>query len=208
MPADGYLSQTAGQTVNRAVAPDVARFAALPEEVRNRIARVKLCVLDVDGVLTDGGLYYGPDGGVAKKFDVQDGLGMEIARQSGLLDFAVITGMDKPAVAARLRDLKVEDYFPGFTDKRESFETARTRRNLIREEVAFVGDDWIDLPVLSLAGVPLAVGNARPEVAAAALYVTEARGGNGAVREIIRLILHCKGQLDQVFEAWMKRHTA
>lgn len=187
---------------------DIARFSALPPDVRDRIAKVRLCVLDVDGVLTDGGLYYGPDGGVTKRFHVQDGLGIEIARQAGALQFAVITGMDKPAVAARLRDLKIDEYYPGFLDKRESFETVRLKHGFAREEVAFMGDDWIDIPVMALAGVPIAVGNARPEVKAAALYITEATGGNGAVREAVRLILHCKGQLDQVFDAWMKRQTS
>lgn len=188
---------------------DIARFAALPQDVRDRIAKVKICVLDVDGVLTDGGLYYSPDGGVAKRFHVHDGLGIEIALKSGLLRFAVITGMEKTAVAMRLRDLGIEDdYYPGFKDKRESFEAIRCRYDLSWDEMAFVGDDWIDLPVLKLAGVPLSVGNAQPEVKAVALYVTEATGGNGAVREVIRLILHCKGQLDQVFDAWMKRYSS
>ena len=196
MPVDGYF------------ASDTARFDALPLAIRERISRVKLCVLDVDGVLTDGGLYYGPDGGVTKRFNVQDGLGITIARKSGFLRFAVITGMDKPAVAARLADLGLEeDYFPGFLDKRESFETIRIKHGLAREEVAFIGDDWIDIPVLKLAGVPLTVANAQPEVKAACLYVTEAGGGNGAVREAIRLILHCKGQLAQVFDARMKRYS-
>lgn len=196
MAADAYL------------ASDIARFAALPSDVRDRIAKIKLCVLDVDGVLTDGGLYYGPDGGVTKRFHVQDGLGIEIARQSGALQFAVITGMDKPSVAARLRDLNIDEYYPGFLDKRESFEAAREKHGFAREEVAFVGDDWIDIPVMALAGVGIAVGNARPEVKAAALYVTEATGGNGAVRETVRLILYCKGLLDQVFDTWMKRYTS
>ena len=187
-------------------APDIERFAALSEAVRDRIAKVQLLVLDLDGVLTDGGLYYGPGGGVSKRFNVQDGLGIDIARNSGLLRFAVISGMDKPAVAARLRDLHIDDYFPGFTDKRESCEIVRTRYNLAVEEVAYIGDDWIDIPVMARVGVPLAVGNAQPETKAAALYVTQAHGGNGAVREAIRLILYCKGQLDNVFAAWIKRY--
>jgi 3-deoxy-D-manno-octulosonate 8-phosphate phosphatase (KDO 8-P phosphatase) len=191
---------------NAAPSSDIARFAALSKEARERIARVKLLILDVDGVLTDGGVYYGPDGGVVKRFNVQDGLGIEIAGQSGLLRFAVITGMDKPAVAARLRDLHIDDYFPGLIDKRESCEILCKRHCLGKEEVAFMGDDWIDIPVMSAVGAPLAVRNAQPETKAAALYVTRAYGGNGAVREAIRLILHCKGQLDQVFAAWMKRY--
>ena len=196
MPVDAYF------------ASDLKRFAALPEETRKRIAKVKLCILDVDGVLTDGGLYYAPDGTMHKRFHVHDGLGIEIARKSEALKFAVITGMNQPAVAARLRDLGIaDDYFPGFTDKRESCAIICERHNLARDEVAFIGDDWIDLPVMAMVGVPLAVGNAQPETKAAALYVTEAHGGNGAVREAIRLILFCKEQLDQVFDAWMKRYS-
>ncbi len=188
--------------------PDIGRFAALPEAVRERIAKVSLLILDVDGVLTDGGLLYVPDGSVAKHFDVQDGLAVTIARQTGALRFAVITGQDHPSVAARMRDLHLDDYFPGFIDKRESYETVRKRYALAREEVAFLGDDWIDIPVMRAVGVPLAVANAQPETRAEALYVTRARGGHGAVREIFRLILYCKGQLDQVFDAWMKRYTS
>lgn len=195
-------------SVNGDCASDVERFAALPEEIRKRIANVKLCILDVDGVLTDGGLYYGPDGTMHKRFHVHDGLGIEIARQSGLLDFAVITGMDQPAVAARLRDLGVTDYFPGYRDKRECCGIICQRHGLSREEVAFVGDDWIDLPVMKMVGVPLSVANAQPEAKAAALYVTSAHGGSGAVRETIRLILHCKEQLSQVFNAWMERYSS
>jgi len=187
-------------------ATDIERFAALSETVHDHIAKVKLLVLDLDGVLTDGGLYYGPDGNVAKRFNVQDGLGIEIAQSSGLLRFAVITGMDKPAVAARIRDLRIDDYFPGITDKRETCEIVRKRYGLAVEEVAFMGDDWIDIPVMARVGVPLAVGNAQPETKAAALYVTQAHGGNGAVREAVRLILYCKGQLNNVFAAWMKRY--
>ncbi len=186
--------------------PDIKRFAALSRVVRERIARVKLLVLDVDGVLTDGGLYYNPDGTVAKRFHVHDGLGIDLAREFNFFRIAVITGHDHPSVAARMRALHVEDYFPGCTDKRESFETVRTRHSLDSEEVAFMGDDWIDIPVMMRAGAPFALANAQPEVKGAALYVTRARGGNGAVREAVRLILHCKGHYDQVFTTWLKRY--
>lgn len=193
-------------SLDSAFDPDRERFAALSEETRRRIAGVKLLILDVDGVLTDGGLYYNPDGTVTKRFHVQDGFGIAQAREFGLFRVAVITGHDHPAVAARMRQLHIDEYFPGFNDKRECFETVRTRHYLACEEVAFLGDDWIDIPVMMRAGVPLAVGNAQPEVKASAVYVTRAHGGGGAVREAVRLILHCKGQLDRVFETWLKRH--
>ena len=183
------------------------RFAALSDEIRERIARVRLLILDVDGVLTDGGLYYGPEGTMSKRFNVQDGIGISLAKYSGIR-LAVITGQDQPAVAARLRDLGIDDYFPGFISKCKSYETVRRQCGLKPEEVAFLGDDWIDLPVMGLVGVPLSVCNAQPEVKDLALYVTEAHGGHGAVREAVRLVLYCKGQLDQAFQAWMERHAS
>lgn len=182
-------------------------FAALSPEVREKTSRVRLLILDVDGVLTDGGLYYGPDGSVSKRFDVQDGLGIRLASRFGLR-IAVVTGQDQPSVAARIRDLKIDDYFAGFVDKRDSCAALMARYGLGREEVAFLGDDWIDIPAMRTVGVPLAVANARPETKREALYVTKASGGCGAAREAIRLIFHCRNQLDQVFSAWMERYTA
>lgn len=182
-------------------------FAALSEEARGKLAAVKLLILDVDGVLTDGGLYYDAEGKVSKRFNVHDGLGIGLARRSGM-HVAVITGQDSPAVAARIRALGIEDYFPGFIDKRESYGKVRQKYGLSREEVAYLGDDWVDLPVMHAVGAPLAVANAQPEVMAAALYVTRAHGGHGAVREAIRLLFHCKGQLEAVYAAWMEKHRS
>lgn len=188
-------------------ASGIEAFSAIALEVRERIARVSLLVLDVDGVLTDGGLYYTADGSVTKRFNVQDGLGIGLARQNGVR-VAVITGQDTPSVAARMRDLHIDDYFPGYTDKYAHYETVRQKYGLGPEEVAFLGDDWVDLTVMRAVGVPLAVANAQPEVKDAALYVTAASGGNGAVREAVRCILYCRGQLDLSFNAWMKRYTS
>lgn len=179
-------------------------FDAVSSQTATRIAKVRMLVLDVDGVLTDGGLYYGPDGAMSKRFNVQDGLGINLARFCGIR-VAVITGQDQPCVAARLQYLGIEDYYPGFMSKCESYETVRQKYGLSHEETAFVGDDWIDLPVMHRVGAPFAVSNAQPEVKAAALYTTCAHGGNGAVREIVRLILHSQGQLDQAFSAWMEQ---
>ena len=180
-------------------------FAALPRETRDKLAAVKLLILDVDGVLTDGGLYYDADGRVLKRFNVHDGLGIGLARRNGI-HVAVITGQDSPAVAERVRVLGIEDYFAGFVDKRESYRAVRQKYGLAKEEVAFLGDDWVDLPVMHAVGAPLAVANAQPEVAAAALYVTRAHGGNGAVREAVRLIFYCKGRLEALYADWMEKH--
>lgn len=182
-------------------------FKGLSQKSLARLARVKLMILDVDGVLTDGGLYYGADGTVSKRFNVLDGLGITIARQHGLR-FAVITGQDQASVAARLNDLKLDSYYPGCIDKRASYEAVRQQHGLEAEEVAFLGDDWVDLPVMVRVGGPLAVANAQPEVKDAALYVTQACGGHGAVREALRLIHYSKGQLDAVFTAWMEQYSS
>lgn len=186
--------------------PGTADFEALPQTLRERLAAVKLLILDVDGVLTDGGLYYGADGTVAKRFNVHDGLGIGLAKRNGL-HIAVITGQDQPAVHERMKVLGIDDYFAGYMSKRKSYEILREKYGLSSEQVAFLGDDWIDLPVMTVIGAPLAVANAQPEVKAAAIYVTRATGGNGAVREVIRLILHSKGQLEHIFAAWMEKHS-
>ncbi|GHV54494.1 hypothetical protein FACS1894206_07400 [Deltaproteobacteria bacterium] len=181
-------------------------FACLAPALREQIARVKMLILDVDGVLTDGGLYYVPEGHIAKRFNVQDGFGIQIARQSGL-HLAVVTGQDQPSVAARMRDLRIEDYFPGCVNKGEALDALCRKRGVSREEIAFLGDDWIDLSILEVVGVPLAVANAVPEVLRTALYITGRSGGDGAVREAIRLILYCKGTLDAALADWMAKHN-
>lgn len=162
---------------------------------------IRLLVLDVDGVLTDGGLYYDLQNQVIKRFDVQDGLGIKIAQQAGIT-IAVITGLDSPAVAARMRDLGITDYYAGFLDKRACLEEIRARHDLEWEQMAYLGDDWVDLSVMDMVGLPLAVANAQPEVKSIASYVTTAKGGQGAVREVVRHLLIAQGKYDAVLSAW------
>lgn len=164
-------------------------------------ADIRLLVLDVDGVLTDGGLYYDLQNQVMKRFDVQDGLGIKIAQKAGI-QVAVITGLDSPAVAARMRDLGITDYFAGYLDKRVCLEELRERHSLKWEQMAYLGDDWVDLTVMDMVGLPLAVANAQPEVKNIANYVTTAKGGQGAVREIIRHLLMAQGKYEAVLAAW------
>ncbi|MDR0338682.1 MAG: HAD hydrolase family protein [Desulfovibrio sp.] len=162
---------------------------------------IRLLVLDVDGVLTDGGLYYDLRNQVMKRFDVQDGLGIKIAQKAGIR-VAVITGLDSDAVEARVRDLGIGDYFAGFLDKRACLEELKDRHSLQWEQMAYLGDDWVDLSVMDMVGLPLAVANAQPEVKKIAAYVTTARGGQGAVREIIRHLLMAQGKYEEVLAAW------
>lgn len=162
---------------------------------------IRLLVLDVDGVLTDGGLYYDLQNQVMKRFDVQDGLGIKIAQKAGI-HVAVITGLESPAVASRVRDLGITDYYAGFLDKRACLEELKERHGLKWEQMAYLGDDWVDLSVMDMVGLPLAVANAQPEVKNIASYVTTAKGGQGAVREVIRHLLMAQGKFEAVLAAW------
>lgn len=162
---------------------------------------ILMLVLDVDGVLTDGGLYYDLQNQVMKRFDVQDGLGIKIALSSGI-HIAVITGLVSKAVESRMRDLGIQDYYAGYHDKRACLEELRQRYTLSWPQMAYLGDDWVDLSVMAQVGLPLAVANAQPEVKAAAQYVTNAKGGQGAVREIIRHLLMAQGKYEAVLASW------
>lgn len=181
-----------------------APFADVGAQVLEAAAAVSLLIMDVDGVLTDGGLYYGPDGLISKRFNVQDGLGLTLLKQAGI-PRAVITGQDQPCVEKRLQDLDIEGYYPGCFDKRESYESLRLQYGLEHRQVAYIGDDWIDIPLLRRVGFPIAVANAQPEVKDCAMYVTKERGGHGAVREVARLLLHSRGLLETMVDTWKER---
>lgn len=169
-----------------------------PMEVAKEI---RVLVLDVDGVLTDGGLYYDLQNQVMKRFNVQDGLGMKIALRNGIR-LAVITGLKSSAVAKRMQDLGIEDYYAGFQDKRGCLEEIRTKYNFDWSQIAYLGDDWVDLSVMAMVGLPMAVLNAQPEVKQIAKFITSTRGGDGAVREVIRYLLLAQGKYDAALAAW------
>ncbi len=161
--------------------------------VQKKASKIRLLVLDVDGVCTDGKLVYGGDGTIGKIFHAHDGIGIKTAHKAGIL-IGVITGRDDACVRSRVESLKIEDYYPGFESKGPALEKMVQKYGLSMEECAYLGDDWIDLDPMSVVGLPMAVANARPEVKAAALYVTQACGGEGAVREAIELLLAAQGK--------------
>ena len=162
---------------------------------------VKLLILDVDGVLTDGGLYYDHQGNVAKRFHVQDGLGIKIAQSLGL-GIAVITGLNHGAVEKRVRELGITEYHAGHVDKVPLMEGICSRTGCDRSQVAYLGDDWVDAGVMRAVGLPMAVANAQPEIVRLARWVTRLPGGQGAVREAIMFLLGCRGQYDAAWEKW------
>jgi 3-deoxy-D-manno-octulosonate 8-phosphate phosphatase (KDO 8-P phosphatase) len=167
--------------------------------------RVRLLVLDVDGVLTDNGIWIGPIAGERvelKRFDIQDGLGMVLLRTAEI-PVVWLSGRHSEATALRARELKVEELIqvPG-PRKLEALGEVIARRGLSWDEVAYVGDDLADLQVLRRVGLPIAVANAVAEVRAVASVVTRAAGGHGAVREIVEGLLKARGEWAEMLERY------
>lgn len=160
----------------------------------DRARAVRLALLDVDGVLTDGRLYYGPAGEVLKAFHILDGHGLKMLAESGVAT-GLLSGRASEAAAARARELGIAHVILGAGDKLAHFERLRARLGLEAAQCAFVGDDLPDLPVLERCGLAVAVANAVPEVKAIAHLVTRARGGDGAVREFCEFVMRAQGTL-------------
>ncbi|MFQ5464757.1 MAG: KdsC family phosphatase [Thermodesulfobacteriota bacterium] len=170
---------------------------ALNGEVAGKARAVRLLVLDVDGVLTDGRLIYTDDGAEAKAFDVKDGHGIKLLQRSGV-DVAIVTGRTSGVVEHRARNLGIELVYQGMLDKTRALDDIIERTGLDAGELAYVADDVVDLPFLSRVGFSVAVADASGEVRARADYVTTRPGGRGAVREVCELILKAQGSWDRV----------
>jgi len=155
---------------------------------RPRWAAVRALVTDVDGVLTDGGLYYAENGDELKRFDVRDGQGLVLLREAGLLT-AIVTRKQTTIVTRRARDLGITEVHQNVTDKAAALTDLCARHRLSPAAVCYVGDDVGDLPAMHLVGFPIAVADAVKDVRRAAAYVTRAGGGRGAIRELCDLIL-------------------
>jgi 3-deoxy-D-manno-octulosonate 8-phosphate phosphatase (KDO 8-P phosphatase) len=165
-------------------------------DARTRAAKIKLLLMDVDGVMTDGKLYYVPDaeGTVAetKGFNAQDGIALQWMQWKGIRT-GLISGRESIATSERARQVKMDYVYQGHIEKIPILQEILADAKLQPEQVAFIGDDLTDVVVMRRVGLAVAVANARPEVKQAAHYVTEASGGNGAVREAIELILDAQG---------------
>jgi len=154
----------------------------------SRSRHIKMVLLDVDGVLTDGGLYYSADGQELKRFHAHDGYGITRGREAGLM-FGIISGRTTPIVSARASVLKIDEVIQGADDKVAALRGLQQRNGLADEEFAFIGDDLFDIPLLRLVGLSAAPRNAFAEVKRHVDYVTRTSGGEGAVREFIDFIL-------------------
>jgi 3-deoxy-D-manno-octulosonate 8-phosphate phosphatase (KDO 8-P phosphatase) len=168
-----------------------------PAKVLRRARNVRVLLMDVDGTLTPGYvcLQTFPDSSVAemKMFNAHDGAGVKLASLMGLRT-GLITGRDSPANARRAREMGMEFVIQGQPKKLESYKAILTRAGVTDDEVAYVGDDLPDLPLLGRAGLAVAVADAVVEVKRAAHYITTVRGGEGAVREVVELILKAQGK--------------
>jgi 3-deoxy-D-manno-octulosonate 8-phosphate phosphatase (KDO 8-P phosphatase) len=164
----------------------------LNAEVRMQVEQVKFLGLDVDGVLTDGSLFYHDDGTESKAFDVRDGHGIKMLQHAGI-EAALISGRSCPMVEKRATDLGITAVVQGVRDKVSILEKMLSERDLKLEEAAFVGDDVVDLPVMHRVGFAVAVADASEYLFDVADYVTLAPGGRGAVREVAELILGVQG---------------
>lgn len=174
-------------------------------------ARIKLVCFDVDGVLTDGGIYLGDSGGTRielKRYDIQDGLGIKMLQQAGLLT-AIITGRVSESVALRAQELGVDELVQDNQARKvPALRAMLAARGLDWSECAFVGDDLPDLGVMRLVGLPVAVGNATAEARRAATISLTRHGGAGAVREFCELLLRARGEWDVQVEAYVASRSA
>lgn len=161
-------------------------------EVIERLSRTKLLALDVDGVLTDDSIFFGPDGMELKRFNISDGLFMVLAMRSGL-ELAIVSGRKSPATESRMKDLGVKHVLQGYTEKTKQLEPLLKKLGLEFSEVAFIGNEILDIKLCSKAGFGIAVADSCPELLEAADFVTQHKGGLGAVREIIELYFEANG---------------
>lgn len=165
--------------------------------MQEQLAKIKLLLLDVDGVLTDGRIIYDNHGNELKAFDVKDGHGLKMLQRAGI-KIGIITGRSSGVVARRAEELSIEILYQGALQKLEPYQEILSALKITDEQVAYVGDDVVDLPILQRVGFSATVADAVPEVFPLVDYVASRPGGRGAVREICDLLLRASGRWDEL----------
>lgn len=173
----------------------------MDDSLVNKIKKVKVLLLDVDGVLTDGRIIYDSRGRDSKFFDVHDGMGVYLLNKSGI-PAVLITAKGSRAIKPRAKDMRIDIVFEDVSPKTRVLEKICKIYKVSPEELCFVGDDLVDLCLMKKVGFPAAVANAAPEIKSAAVYVTSKNGGRGAVRELAELILKTQGKWDEALKAY------
>jgi len=171
--------------------------------MEERLSKIRLLLLDVDGVLTDGGITLNDAGEQTKTFHVRDGHGMKLLQRIGVR-IGIITGRSSQVVEHRMRELGVDLVFQGVRDKLEPFERICSDLQLENDQVAYLGDDVVDLPILRRVGFAATVADACEEIKPYVHYVTRCAGGRGAVREICDLIIRAQGKWDEVMARYFQ----
>jgi len=173
-------------------------LAKLPPAVIERARQIKLMCFDVDGVLTDGSLWYGENGEAVKSFNVLDGYGLRLMRESGIT-IALVTGREGKIMAHRAADLGIPLVMQGVRDKLQAVSELAAQQAVTLEQVGFMGDDLIDLPIMQRVGLAASVPNAPSYITQVAHWVSSRAGGHGAARECCDLILAAQGRLGAFF---------
>ncbi|MDH3354293.1 MAG: 3-deoxy-manno-octulosonate-8-phosphatase KdsC [Chromatiales bacterium] len=171
--------------------------------ILKKSAQIKLVIFDVDGVLTDGSLFIGDDGQEYKAFNSKDGLGMKLLQRSGVA-VGIITARQSNVVKLRMESLGIEHLYQGQQEKLPAFEQLLEKLSLDAHEVAYVGDDFIDLPIMIRCGLAIAVADSHERVIEQAHWVTERNGGRGAAREVCELIMAGQGTLESAVQKFLK----
>ena len=165
---------------------------------------IKLVIFDIDGVMTDGSLFFDNNGDEYKAFNSFDGHGLRMLQECGV-QVAIITGRKSELVKHRMNDLGVTLLYQGYRDKTPAFEALLKEVNISKEHITYVGDDVVDLPIMSQLDFAIAVQNAHPFVKKHAHWITERSGGRGAVRDVCEFILQAKGLLDDKLDSYLHK---
>jgi 3-deoxy-D-manno-octulosonate 8-phosphate phosphatase (KDO 8-P phosphatase) len=173
------------------------------QDILEKAAQIKLVIFDVDGVLTDGSLYLGDDGQEYKAFHSLDGHGMVMLQQTGV-QIGIITGRTSKVVEIRMHSLGIQHLYQGQRDKRPAYSELKHQLGLSDQQIAYVGDDVVDLPVMSRVGLAIAVQDAHSFAKQHAHWITTSAGGRGAAREVCELIMEAQGKLHSHLESYLE----
>jgi 3-deoxy-D-manno-octulosonate 8-phosphate phosphatase (KDO 8-P phosphatase) len=166
------------------------------EGLEEKIRPIKMLLMDVDGVMTDGGIFFGPGAMELRKFHVHDGIGVALAKAAGLL-VGILTSKDSEAVRRRAKDLGMDEIQQNFFHKEEGYQNVLDKYGLKDEEIAYVGDDILDIPILKRVGLSFCVADAAEEVKSVSHYITRKKGGEGAIREVVDILLEGLGKKEK-----------
>ncbi|MBT2969101.1 MAG: 3-deoxy-D-manno-octulosonate 8-phosphate phosphatase [gamma proteobacterium symbiont of Ctena orbiculata] len=172
------------------------------QDIHAKASGVKLVIFDVDGVLTDGSLFLGDDGQEYKSFNSRDGHGMKMLQKTGVV-IGIITGRTSEVVRIRMESLGIEHVYQGKHDKLPAYEELRDKLGLSDAEIAYVGDDVVDLPIMRRVGLAIAVNDAHPFVVQHAHWQTPRNGGRGAARDVCELVLEAQGNLKTELDSYL-----